>query len=144
MLCRGFKESSEKLLELKEVDGRAFSKLLELWCGGNSYHQSEWSELKQLAAVADRFQVTEEVLTALEDAMMKKLSVEVCVETLTWSGGIGALKRLEAKARNMTTKRFSEVVATAAFMRIEEGEVQSILEGWNVDAVSNLRSAREC
>jgi hypothetical protein len=127
MLCRGFRESSEKRLVLRDVDARAFSKVLELWCGANGYQRSNWNEIQELAAVADRFRVTE-VLVALENAMMEKLSVEVCMEMLTLSRGIGTLKRLEEDARKMTMDRFSEVVATAGFMRIGEDELQSILE----------------
>jgi hypothetical protein len=139
MLCRGFKESSGKRLELKEVDARAFSTVLELWCGGNEYQGCDWSEMQQLTAVAGRFQITE-VLAALEDAMMEKLNAEVCIEMLTWSGGIGNLKRLEAEARKMTLERFSEVMATAGFKRIEEEALRSILEEWRVLKASPIDS----
>ena len=72
MLCRVFLESSEKDLELKE-DARAFSKVLGLWCGEDCYQKSEWSEMQQLSAVTDLFQITA-VVVALEDAMMEKSS----------------------------------------------------------------------
>ncbi len=134
MLCRGFKESAGKRLELKEVDSSAFSKVLELWSGANGYRKSDWNEIQALATVADRFQITE-VLTVLEDAMMEKLSVEVCLEMLAMSRGIGTLKRLEAGAWKMATKRFGEVMATAGFVRIEEELLRSLLEVVGVDEV---------
>jgi hypothetical protein len=134
MLCRGFKESSGKSLELKEVDAGAFSKVLDLWCGGNGYQEIELSEMQQLAVVADQFQITE-VLAALEDAMMTVLSVDVCVEMLTLSSSIGTMQRLKAVARKMTMERFGDVMATAGFMRIEEESLRSILEEWKFGKV---------
>ena len=134
MLCSGFKESSGKRLELKEVDARVFSKVLALWCGENNNQKSDWGEMQQLVAVADQFQIIE-VLTALEDAMMEKLSVEVCVEMLTWSSEIGTMRRLEAGAREMMKERFSEVMATAGFTSIDEEVLRSILEDSSVSKV---------
>jgi hypothetical protein len=83
MLCRGFKESSEKRLELKEVDSGAFRYVLELWCGGYDFQELDWDAMQQLACVADRFQISE-VVAALEDSMVGTLIVEVCVEMLNW------------------------------------------------------------
>jgi hypothetical protein len=36
MLCGSFIESNRKKLQLNDVDGEAFSKVLDIWCGKES------------------------------------------------------------------------------------------------------------
>ena len=59
MLCGNFSESREKKLKLKDVDGTAFKKALDVWCGRKDCQEVALGEIPQLASVADRFSMTE-------------------------------------------------------------------------------------
>ncbi len=100
MLSGNFEESATKCLDLKDVDGDMFAKVLHplggrdydrglRWGGGGGLH-----EMQQVAIVAERFQIVE----VFEDAMTSQLSLGACLETLAWSGVIG-LRRLESASR---------------------------------------------
>ncbi len=56
------------------MDGRAFAKALDIWCGRQ---EVELGEVARIASVADRFQMTE-VTSVLEEALMGQLCVEMC------------------------------------------------------------------
>jgi hypothetical protein len=45
----------------------------------------ELEEVRELASVADRFQLTE-AASALDEALLGHLSLRICVEVLSWSG----------------------------------------------------------
>jgi hypothetical protein len=126
MLCGSFSESKEKKLRVSDLQIRTFVKTLDIWCGRGGSKEMELCEVQQLASVADRFQITE-VLSALEESVMKQLSVEGCGEVLMWSGGFG-MRRLEADALNMATWRFEEFVRTAGFMRLGEEALSILLD----------------
>ena len=74
MICSSFNESGERLMELKDVDGAAFRKVLDAWCGKELETKADMGMLLMLGNVADRFQVAE-VVTALEEAIIRQLSV---------------------------------------------------------------------
>eukprot|EP00291_Cryptomonas_curvata_P003929 CAMPEP_0172197340 /NCGR_PEP_ID=MMETSP1050-20130122/27397_1 /TAXON_ID=233186 /ORGANISM="Cryptomonas curvata, Strain CCAP979/52" /LENGTH=101 /DNA_ID=CAMNT_0012873879 /DNA_START=181 /DNA_END=482 /DNA_ORIENTATION=- len=78
----------------------------------------EMGEALQLAKVADRFQILE-VVSAVEEALLRQLSVENCGDLLMWCGGSGML-RLEAEALTMAAKRFDEFAMTVGFTRMTE------------------------
>ena len=59
---------------------------LDVWCGKKAEMVMELHEVKQLASMADRFQIMEAV-SALETAAMGHLSTEACGELLTWGRG---------------------------------------------------------
>ena len=73
MLCGNFIESREKHLKLDDVDGTAFVKALDVWCGRKDCQEVALGEKPLLASVADRFQMTE-VTSVLEDALLGKLN----------------------------------------------------------------------
>jgi hypothetical protein len=125
MLCGGFRESSEKRHLLEDVDARAFSKVLDLWCGRHDDQETGWSELKMLAEVANRLEITE-VLAAVEEAMAQALRVEVCADLAAWSGSHG-LKRLEAEAKRMLKQRFREAMATPGFLSLDDEALRALL-----------------
>ena len=77
MLCGSFSESKEKILRLNDVDIGAFIKTLDIWSGRTDAQEMELHEVRELASVADRFQITE-VISALEEAVMGQLSLDVC------------------------------------------------------------------
>jgi hypothetical protein len=85
MVCGGFSESKRMKIELLDVDGEAFMKALDLWCGREDGVEMELRELQQLASVADRYQITE-VINAVDELLQGQLGMDNCEEWLTWSG----------------------------------------------------------
>ena len=126
MICGSFNESGGRLMELKDVDGATFCKVLDVWCGKELEPKADVGILLKLGSVADRFQVTE-VVTALEEAIMRQLNVATCADVLSWCGGAW-LERGEAAARKLALERFEEVAGTAGFLRLSEETVGSLLE----------------
>ena len=125
MVCGGFKESAGKKLELHDVDACSFIKVLDLWCGRDIMSRMGLNELRQLAIVADRFQITE-VLASLEETMMEQLSFDNCAELLGWSCNLGMLQ-LQAAALRLARSRFEELVGTAGFAIMEEPALECLL-----------------
>jgi hypothetical protein len=126
MLCGSFSERKAQQLKLDDVDGRVFVKVLELWCGRGNGLEISLHEGHQLASVADRFQITE-VLSAVEDALMEQLSLDMCGEVVMWSGGCG-MRRLEAQALKLAADRFEEFATTAGFMQMEWEALASVVD----------------
>ncbi len=73
MLCGSFAESKNETLELVDVDMEAFGKALDLYCGkvSESCENMAMDEVKKLASVADRFQITE-IASALDETVMRQ------------------------------------------------------------------------
>ncbi len=126
MLCGNFSESKEKKLKLDDVDGTAFMKALDVWCGGKDCREVALGEIPLLASVADRFQMTE-VTSVLEEAAIGKLSLDMCGDVLTWSGLCG-MQQLEAEALEMAAGRFQEFARTAGFARMEEEALMMVVD----------------
>ena len=91
-------------MEIKDVDGSAFRKMLDAWCGKELEAKADMGILLKLGNVADRFQVAEAV-TALEEAVIKQLSVGTCADMLSWCGGAW-LERGEVAAQKLAMERF--------------------------------------
>ena len=126
MLCGSFSESKGKNLALNDVDGKLFTKALDLWCGRKDCQEVELGEVQQLASVADRFQITA-VTSVLEEALIGQLSVDMCGDVLTWSGRYG-MRQLESEALEMAARRFEEVAKTAGFARMGEEALERVLD----------------
>ena len=109
MLCGSFIESKEKKLKLKDVDDSAFRKALDIWCCRESSTELNLGELRELASVADRFQMAE-VALVLDETVMRLLDMLTCGEVLSWSGELG-LRQSELAARRLATERFEESLA---------------------------------
>jgi hypothetical protein len=97
MMCGNFRESAGRRLEINDVDGRAFGKVLDLWSGREDREEKDLREVHLLARIADRFQINE-VASALEENMMEFLHIGNCGEMLSLSSEIG-LSRLEAASQ---------------------------------------------
>ena len=126
MVCGGFKECSEKKLELRDVDARTFIKVFDLWCGRDTMHGMCPNELWRLASVADRLQITE-LLALLEEAIMGQLTFDNCAELLGWSSTI-RMPQLEDAARRLARSRFEELAGTAGFAMMEEEALGCLLD----------------
>ncbi len=129
-MCGSFNENKNGCIDLHDVDGKEFEFILNLWCGneevGGNLKGLTISDMLQLGTVADRFQMTE-VAVALEETVIRELSVEDCAEVLVWSSRIG-LRQAEWAARRLAVDRFEEVVATASFVKIDENALSCLLD----------------
>ena len=123
MICRPFSECKAPRLELEDVDGRVYSDVLDMWCGKEGLGDKSLDAVMAMASVADRLGMTE-VGAALEDAIVRQLSVDVCGDVLMESARLG-LGRVEAAARVLALERFEEVAGTEGFMRIDKEAVGS-------------------
>ena len=126
MICGSFIESFGRLIEVQDVEGVIFGKVLDLWCGKEIREVKKFNELLELGSVADRFQITG-VASVIEEAIIGELSVERCGDVLGWGGGTW-LGRAEEAARKLAVEQFEEVAATGGFLRMSEGIVESFLE----------------
>jgi len=126
MICGSFNESGGRVMEIKDVDGAAFRQVLCAWCGKELEPRADVGVLLKLGSVADRFQMTE-VVTALEEAIIRQLSVATCADVLSWCGGAW-LERGEEAARKLAVERFEEVAGTGGFLRLSEETVGRLLE----------------
>ena len=125
MLCGSFVECNAKKLNIYDVDIVTFGKALDLWCGTLSAEMA-LDEMRELESVADRFQMTE-VSSALDESVSNHLSVGICIDVLSWSGGLG-LRQSEREALRLATERFNELAQTEGFMQMGE-EILGMLLG---------------
>ena len=117
-LCGPFKEATERQMVLQE-DERAVRKVMELACGckgGVCVRDAE--EMVVLGAVADQYGM-EAVVSAVEDAIVRSVTVETCGEVLCRSGG-GQLPRAECAARKVVLLRFEAVSWSGGFKAMSE------------------------
>lgn len=115
-----------KKLELMDVDGAAFGQALDIWCGKKNSAEINLGDVRELARVADRFQMTE-VILALEKTVIGHLNLSMCGEVLSWNGEPG-LKQSEAMARSIAVNQFVELVKTEDFMQMGEEVLGKLLE----------------
>ena len=76
-------------------------KALGLWYGKDNNSEMGLCEVKELASIADRFQMTE-VASALDEIVMYNFKIGMCGEVLNWSGVLG-LKQSEKAARELAS-----------------------------------------
>jgi hypothetical protein len=112
------------MLKLKDVDGAAFEKALVIWCGKACC--AELGQMKQLASVADQFQMTG-VALKVDMTVLENLDISVCGEVLSWSGELG-LRQSEEAARRLALSRFEELVKTESFSQMSEEALERLLE----------------
>ena len=117
MLCGSFIESSKKEIQLLDVDGKTFEKAIDMWCGKLDNVEMVMDEVREVASVVDRFQITE-VASVLDETITKHLSMRICSDVLNWSGELG-LRQSEQAAQKLAMDRFNELVQTEGFVRID-------------------------
>ena len=127
MLLGSFVERNMKNINLHDVNGKAFGKALDMWCGREGGLKLGLEEVKELASVADRFQMTE-VVSALDESVKRHLNMSMCGDVLNWSGELG-LRESEVASQKLATERFDEFAKTQSFLRLEENVLGILLEG---------------
>ena len=124
MVCGSFKESSEKLLHLGDEDERALRQAMELACGcPEGVHVADLQEMAILGALADRYEMVE-VVAAVEDAMVRSVTVDTCGEVLE---GQGQFPRALAAARKQALERFRDLARSRGFLTLSEGVLCSLV-----------------
>ena len=125
-VCGNFRESAAKSVELEDVELASFQHVLDLWCGRESVEFGSVQQLMRAAALTDRLQVIG-VTEALEDALIKQLRVDNCVEVLIGSGEL-MLGQVEAAAERLALSQFEEVALTEGFTGIGEEALGRLLD----------------
>ena len=125
MVCGKFRESIARRIELDDVDIQSFQHLLDLWCGRQVMVIGGLEGLIQLAALANRFQVSP-VEAVLEAAISERLDAATCTYALAATGRWG-LSRAEAAARRVAVERFDEAAQLPGFLRLGEEAVSALL-----------------
>ena len=127
MICGSFAESNGVQMEVQDVGGDVFIKVLKLWCGKTCLDEQRVVDLLELGTVADRFQMNE-VASGAEESIIRRMSVDLCVDVLGWAGGGAWLERAAATARKVVVEQFEQVASTEAFARLSEETLGSILD----------------
>ena len=109
MICRPFSECKAPRLELDDVDGTVYSDVLDMWCGKEGLGDKSLDAVMAMASVADRLGMTE-VGAALEDAIVRQLSVDVCGEGQLWSTSVPC-----------ATRRMKRTVPRCGFSQLGRG-----------------------
>ena len=125
-LCGHIGTEARRQLALDESEARLFSKLVALGSGASVRMEGGLREAVGLGLMADRYQV-EVVQDAVEDAVMRLVTVESCGRVLEWSSGSG-LVRVERASREVALRSFDAFAATVGFMEVGEEVLGSLLD----------------
>jgi hypothetical protein len=139
-VCGHFSESGSRRVELDDVDPVWFQHMLDLWCGRDGVEVNSVRQPMRTAGVAELFQV-EEVVSALEDALVGQLSVETCAEVLM-GGERPGLRRAEAAAEELALARFEEVAGTE--LKLDTETLENRLQRFLSTEQSLCRMASLC
>jgi hypothetical protein len=110
----------------KDVDGPAFGKAFDIGAVRQVFRQRGALEVRELASLVDRFQMTE-VTSALDQTVMLNFDLIMVGEVLGWSGMFG-LRRSEEAARRLANERFEELAKAEGFMRMSEEALGKLLD----------------
>jgi hypothetical protein len=123
-LTKDFNGTRRRLvLDSDEAD--SFHKVIELGCGSPVQVADGLEGLLRLGRMASRHSVWS-VLSAVEDELLRLLTMETCGEIL--SGAIvGGLKRVEAESRRLALDDFQAFAVTDGYMSLDESVISSLL-----------------
>jgi hypothetical protein len=125
-LCGGIGGEARWQLALDGGEARLFRKLVDLGCGAAVTIEGGLGGMMAVGLMADRYQV-EAVQGAVEDAVLKLMTVDSCGMLLACSSGSG-LVRVELASRELALREFDEFARTAGFMEVGEEVLGSLLE----------------
>ena len=125
-LCGDIGGKARWQLELDRSEAGLFSKVVALGSGAAVTMEGGLEAAVGLGQMADRYQV-EAVHGAVEDAVMRLLTVESCGRVLACGLGSG-LGRVERASRELALREFDEFARTARFMEVGEEALGSLLD----------------
>jgi hypothetical protein len=123
-------------LQLEPKDALVFPKLVALGCGKLATVAS-FSELLEVGRLADCYGVTS-VCEAVEWEATRQLSIERAAEVLAGETTLGMV-RLQDASRELALRRFEAFARTAAFVRLGEEELGSLLDADGLEAGAEER-----
>ena len=138
-VCGCFRESSNRKVELEDVEREEFEQLVRISTGHTILaSKTDVWHVMRLAALADRFQM-DDVLLALEDAAIRRLSIDSCAEILAATSGtetnsFAALIRVNEAAKALAAQLFEKVAETKEFGKLEGTVVEALLKDDALDA----------
>ena len=125
-LCGDIGGEARWQLALDGGETGLFRKLVALGSGAAVTVEGGVEGLMGLGLMADRYQV-EAVQGAVEEAVVRLLTVESCGGALAWSSGSG-LVRVERASREVALREFDDFARTAGFMEVGEEVLGALLE----------------
>ena len=125
-LCGDIGGEARWQLALDGGEAGLFRKLVALGSGAAVTVEGGVEGLMGLGLMADRYQV-EAVQGAVEEAVVRLLTVESCGGVLAQSSGSG-LVRIERASRELALRSFDDFARTAGFMEVGEEVLGSLLE----------------
>ena len=125
-LCGAIGGEARWQLALDSSEAGLFSKLMALGSGTAVKLEGGLEAAVGLGRMADRYQV-ETVQGAVEDAVVRLLTVESCGRVLACGWGSG-LVRVERASRELALREFDEFAGTAGFMEVGEEALGSLLD----------------
>jgi hypothetical protein len=125
-ICCGFSESTERRLNLEDVDPQLFTKILDVWSGKDILEVTDMDYALRLAALADRFHIAE-ISAELDHFIAERLNADTCADALMTSAAM-CLHRVEDAARRMALEHFQEVADSPGFLRLEEDALAALLD----------------
>jgi len=125
-LCGDIGSEARWQLALDGEEAGLFRKLVALGSGAAVRVEGGVGGLMGLGLMADRYQV-EAVQGAVEEAVVRLLTVESCGGVLAWSSGSG-LVRVERASRELALRSFDDFARTAGFMEVGEEVLGSLVE----------------
>ena len=112
---------------MEDVDGIAFSQVIDLWCGKDEVREDiELDRMMLLASLAERFEI-QDVVDALEDDVIELLDIDNCAELLRRSREMGLI-RIEGAARKLALDCFESLADTEGFMGLDECTLSTLLQ----------------
>ena len=118
MVCGSFRESTEKQILLDNVDEGALGHGMDLACGRpEGVRVADLREMMGVGAFAHRYQMAE-VVGAVEEVIVRSLTVDICGEVLRWAGEAsdgGLLPGADSAARKLGLDRFAELSRSQGF-----------------------------
>ena len=122
-------------LEFEEEEADSFHKVVDLGSGLPVQVPDGLEGLLKLGRMASRHGLWT-VLTAIEDELLRLLTIETCGEILT-GAIIGGLERVEADSRKLALDDFQAFAGTTGYMDLDEDILISLLED------DDLKEAKE-
>ena len=125
-LCGDIGGAARWQLALEGREAGLFSKLVALGSGASVTIEGGLGGAVELGLMADRYHV-EAVQEAVEEAVVRLLTVESCGRVLACSSGSG-LARVERASRELALREFDEFAGTAGFIELGEEVLGMLLD----------------
>ena len=125
MVCGPFRESTERRIQLEAKEETPFRQAMDLACGRMDTVARDMKELVELAAFADRFEMSW-VAQKAATAVQNHITAETCAEVLRYPNCPPLVRTVEF-ARKMARDKFGDFVKSAGFVHVPEDVICGLL-----------------